>query len=240
MRIRSRAFWLPKAGCSIEEYEDAFWPAPPFDRDIELFRAAVADGATEASFAGVWARILVRAYCKGQVGGKKLIKFLPVLQKEWTETVGDRPLPWYAEQKAAQGGFSTITGLTLFDDGRWESSSIGDSCLFQVRDDRIVVSFPLDHSSQFGSRPVLLSSRGSGAESLVSYAGEWNEGDVFYLMTDAIAAWFLRCVEAELKVPSIFLELDEDTLFAERIVEWRRDGAIKNDDVTVLRIRLGG
>ncbi len=239
MHIRSRAFWLPKAGCSVEEYEDAFWPASTFDRDIELFRAAVADGATEASFAGVWARILVRAYCKGQVGGKKLAKFLPVLQKEWTETVGDRPLPWYAEQKAAQGGFSTVTGLTLFDDRRWEASAIGDSCLFQVRGDQVVVSFPLDHSSQFGSRPVLLSSRGLGVESLVSCTGSWQEDDVFYLMSDAIASWFLRFVEAESRVPSTFVELEEDAVFGDLIVDLRRKGELKNDDVTMVRIRLG-
>ncbi len=232
MHIRLRTLWSPKSGNSAEEYEDAFWPQSPIDRELDLFRAAVADGATEASFAGVWARILVRAYCRDQIGGKKLSKFLPRLCGEWKDSVGDKPLPWYAEQKAAQGGFSTLTGLTLYGDSRFSASSIGDSCLFQIRDERVVVSFPMERSAQFGSRPILLSSSGSGADSFVTLAGNWQPGDTFYLMTDALAAWFLRCVESS-SVPMI--PSDE---FDQWIANLRRSGDLKNDDVTVMEVAL--
>jgi hypothetical protein len=47
-----QAFWLPKAGNTTKEYEDAF------DYSIAERRFAVADGATDSAFAGHWARIL--------------------------------------------------------------------------------------------------------------------------------------------------------------------------------------
>jgi hypothetical protein len=54
--LSARAFWLPKAGNTIAEYEDAF------DFSIAARCFAVADGATDSAFAGRWARSLVRAF----------------------------------------------------------------------------------------------------------------------------------------------------------------------------------
>ena len=64
MHVFSRAYWMPKAGNSEAEYEDSFWPRF-LDGESNNFRFAVADGATEASFSGIWARQIVRAFGKG-------------------------------------------------------------------------------------------------------------------------------------------------------------------------------
>jgi hypothetical protein len=61
MHILAQAFWLPKAGNNIDEYEDAFWPRRQIDASAEAFSFAVADGATETSFSKLWAEMLVRA-----------------------------------------------------------------------------------------------------------------------------------------------------------------------------------
>ena len=50
------AFSLPKRRNAPEEYEDAF------ACDCELGRFALADGASESSFAEVWARLLVEQF----------------------------------------------------------------------------------------------------------------------------------------------------------------------------------
>src|SRR5215470_18933692 len=113
MHILSQAFWLPKAGNSKEEYEDAFWPEQQIDLGTEAFSFAVADGATETSFSGLWAKMLVRAYCSGKLADKKLFKSLPNLQRRWLEHVNKTPLPWYAEEKLRSGAFSAIVGLTI-------------------------------------------------------------------------------------------------------------------------------
>ncbi|PSQ69788.1 MAG: hypothetical protein BRD29_00935 [Bacteroidetes bacterium QH_2_67_10] len=55
--FRGRAFWAPKGGAGVEEYEDAF----SVSESSAPFRTAVADGATEAAFARRWARFLADA-----------------------------------------------------------------------------------------------------------------------------------------------------------------------------------
>ena len=83
MHVVAEAFWLPKAGNTLEEYEDAFWPRKSIDRSTSMFRCAVADGATETSFSAVWAQTLVRAYCRGHLyEGKTLLKRLASLQQD--------------------------------------------------------------------------------------------------------------------------------------------------------------
>ncbi|HVK06711.1 MAG TPA: hypothetical protein VM490_24815, partial [Armatimonadaceae bacterium] len=55
--VRLAPFAAVKAGNSDDEYEDAF-AAAVRSTDGELCRIAVADGATGASFSGLWARLL--------------------------------------------------------------------------------------------------------------------------------------------------------------------------------------
>jgi hypothetical protein len=86
MHVLAQPFWLHKIGNAPEEYEDALWPEQLTDTEGKLFRFAVADGATETSFSGMWADILVRAYGQGQLNARNLLKSLPSLQKEWLNT----------------------------------------------------------------------------------------------------------------------------------------------------------
>ena len=62
MRVHYAAYWLPKEGSREDEYEDAFAPAQAADDAPSEFLCAVADGATETSFSGLWAQLLVEAY----------------------------------------------------------------------------------------------------------------------------------------------------------------------------------
>src|SRR5262245_53960409 len=115
MHVLAQPFWLQKVGNAPEEYEDAVWPEQLTETEGKLFRCAVADGATETSFSGAWANVLVRAYGQGQLNARNLWKSLPCLQKEWLHSVRlcAQPLPWYAEEKLRDGAFSSILGLTL-------------------------------------------------------------------------------------------------------------------------------
>jgi len=247
MHIFAQAFWLPKAGNSIEEYEDAFWPELKIDQCAEAFKFAVADGATTTSFSGLWARMLVRAYCEGQLAQTKLSKFLPDLQKEWFEQIGKKPLPWYAEEQLRRGAFSSLIGLTLkefiFNEKqryKWEAMAIGDSCLFQVRGGRLIHPFPLVRSEEFNNRPYLLSSNPSSnnhlKENVVRRKGAWESGDEFYLMTDALACWFLKSIEENDNPRELLRDIVTSDQFADLITELRKSRVIGNDDVTLLRI----
>src|SRR4051794_35023330 len=103
MRAVVRAFSVSKAGNLPEEYEDAFWPRDPVDSVAGDVRLAVADGATETSFSGLWATILAQSYVEGALEGENLIEELTPLQRLWRERLGERQLPWYAEEKLRSG-----------------------------------------------------------------------------------------------------------------------------------------
>jgi serine/threonine protein phosphatase PrpC len=245
MWVSAYPFYVQKAGNKAEEYEDAYWPPDQVDGRGASFRFAVADGATEASYSKVWARLLVEAYCEEQLHDLDLTAALLDLQTKWKGAVGAQPLPWYAEQKIRDGAFSSLIGFTIRgtessgDESRlWEAMAVGDSCLFQVRDDELYKSFPLDHSEKFNSRPALLSSSPISNERLSEHvyrtAGEWQPGDVFFLMTDALACWFLKAVEEGEKPWKIRRPTQES--FENWIDNLRTDGVIRNDDVTMYRV----
>src|SRR2546427_3485770 len=163
MRVSAQAFWSPKAGNQESEYEDAFWPERPLiSRKNVTFRFAVGDGATETSFSGIWAKQLVRAFCKGELEGKEFPQRLSLLREKWHRIVSRKPMPWYAEEKIRSGAFAAILGLVLNDssepgeDGKWNALAIGDSCVFQLREKELVASFPIQSSDQFNNSPVLL------------------------------------------------------------------------------------
>jgi Protein phosphatase 2C len=245
MQVCAYPYSMQKAGNSLEEYEDAYWPLNPVEGRGKSFRFAVADGATEASYSKIWAGLLVKAYCEEQFHESDLTETLLNLQTKWKEQVGAQPLPWYAEAKVRDGAFSSLLGFTIQEaespviaPGVWEAIAIGDSCLFQVRDDELHISFPLDHSEQFNSRPALLSSNPTSNERLSEHVyrltGEWQPGDVFYLMTDALACWFLKAVEGGEKPWKIKRSTQER--FENLIARLRKENAIRNDDVTMYRV----
>ena len=64
MHVFAQPFWAPKQGNEDNEYEDAFWPRKSIEHRATSFHCAVADGATETSYSGIWAKQLVRYLCK--------------------------------------------------------------------------------------------------------------------------------------------------------------------------------
>jgi len=68
MRLHARPYRLPKAGNSEAEYEDACLTRAPVDRVVRIFCVSIAEGATETSFSGLWAEMLVHAFVRGSVG----------------------------------------------------------------------------------------------------------------------------------------------------------------------------
>lgn len=232
-----KTWWLPKAGLAEAEYEDAFWPPGGRYENVEAFHAAIADGATEASFSREWARRLVRFYCAARTLQYDWLDIVPRAQGSWLRRIGGRALPWYAEEKLRMGSFAAFLGLTLSSAGVWESSAIGDSCLFQMRSGAMVAGWPVEDSARFAERPLLLSTRagpGQVRDQMLYTMGGWEPGDEFLLMTDALAAWFLR--ECEQSGSPACLALGDS--FPAWIAGLRAEARIRNDDVTLCHLRV--
>ncbi|MHC4507274.1 MAG: PP2C family serine/threonine-protein phosphatase [Planctomycetota bacterium] len=289
--------WAPKHGNSADEYEDAFAPYESGVHEGARLRFAVADGATEAAFSKLWARLLVAGYRKGWVGEREGDGGLGLerLARIWRRRTGRKALPWYGEEKRRLGSFAALVGLELsgprsseplrslgardsktlrsppappvvhrppvrersdierrartgggpssdaVTSGTWRAYSVGDCCLFHLRGDRLLGSFPIEDPDEFGSRPVLLSSNAArNSEALASAAtarGEWAAGDEFCLMSDALACWFLT--EHRQGEAPWDLAREDEADFPDLISHLRAQCGLHNDDVTLLRITPG-
>jgi len=234
---RADVFKAPKRGHSLPEFEDA----AAFDLDRLAF--AVADGASESSFARDWAERIVADFAHN--AGENLLDWLrgelPLVQAEWRAATDALSLPWYAELKREQGAFATLLGMAASPAGKWRALAIGDSCLFQVRECALVKCFPLERAEDFNSDPWLLGSRRPVSDPWASKAvrlveGEFVRGDRFWLVTDAVAAWLLRrCKrDSDWQVKLPFEPTDQG--FSAWVDQEREAGDLRNDDCTWMEI----
>jgi hypothetical protein len=239
LAIRSRALSLPKRGHRADECEDAAAAAP------ERGRFAVADGAAESCHSGLWARLLAEAFVENTERRPAWGAWLPPLQERWAGSVrqppGSGPLPWYLDARLRQGAFATFLGLVVEGDG-WSAVAVGDSCLFHVRDGRLLRAFPLSRAAEFNSSPWLVGSRTSPLEvpgkQGARAEGDWRGDDRLWLMTDALAHWFLREAEGGGRpwLPLERLLGQPDEAFAAWVEEQRQAGRLRDDDVTLLAV----
>lgn len=230
------------------------------------FACALADGATRTSFSGLWARLLVdeslqrfsapqKTVGQNRFGQFDLADVTSAAQARWAGELAGMQLPWHAEEKVRQGAFATLlwfglcyAGRTARAGGAWQAVAVGDTCLFQVRGDQPVVVFPPYSASDFARDPVLLSTIPARNAAILSSPrkhmaeGAWSEGDEFLLMTDALAAWFLRenvhgaALQRLKDGPGA--PLGGQPGFAAWVTALREAGKIKNDDTTLAWITL--
>jgi len=240
MAMHFRAFGHHKRGNSAEEYEDAFAADPPSGR------FAIADGASETSFAALWAKLLVEKFIRAPLADAKLWEeWLTPLQALWARQVNGQQLEWYAEEKAQQGAFATFMGI-IVKQSRWQAIGVGDCCCFQIRGDKLFRAFPLSRSDQFTNNPGLLGSRTGptrmGEKQQFQAVGDWKSSDRLLLMTDALAQWFLTQSEKGKKPWEAVRPLLEQPITKQAFAAWieklRDKEGLRNDDVTLLALKL--
>jgi hypothetical protein len=256
VRVSWRAFWAAKDSCAEEEYEDAFASWPRGGRQLDgvigdRFSFAVADGATASSHSRLWARQLVLGFVTGKLSEDHLSEGLSVLRERWRKKVPEGTQPWWAEQSLERGAFAALVGLRLKETGHnpstfgWTALAVGDSCLVHMHERNVKVTFPIDRADQFGTTPVLLATDARAVESALaerkSIKGVGVPGDRFYLMTDALAEWFLKDFQRGGEPWAVLQDFDlaiGAPPFREWLTDTRRQRLIRNDDVTLLRIEV--
>jgi len=104
----------------------------------------------------------------------------------------------------------------------------------------------MDCSDDFNNSPLLIPSDTKRLPEVLDHgvkscAGTWKQGDAFYLVTDAVAAWFLRQHEHGVKPWQTldgFDQEDKHPLFERWVQDLRLRKKMKNDDATVLRLAI--
>jgi hypothetical protein len=212
----------------LDEYEDAFASDPCQG----CF--AIADGASESAFAGAWAKILVNAYVRTP-GSWSL--WLPAARRRWRVRYQNQDLPWYVQSKFAEGAFAALLGIRISGQS-WQAHAIGDCCLFQIRDNSLRKAFPVRRAEEFSNRPILLGSRRTGNTQLLTkrfrLIGDFFPGDCLFLMTDALAQWFLTKVEERRRPWTDLSAFQSEAQFVDWLEQLRTGQHIRNDDVTLL------
>ena len=235
--LRWQSFQVPKGGNRPDELEDAVAGDPA----LGLF--AIADGASDSLCADVWASLLTTEFtAHPPVHLADWPVWLAPLRRRWWEDVSSRKLSWPAEHKLAAGAAATLVGLRIETNATWTASAVGDSCLFQLRGAELVVRFPITHSDQFDNHPPLIYTRPGRTELQPrELRGGFQPGDQIWLMTDALAHWFLKQTEiGDLPGPqleSLFGLSSPDGLAAE-LAQLRRTRGLRNDDISCVLISI--
>ena len=292
MKLELHVHWLPKAGNTEVEYEDAFACSCKVSdnaggkgcsqehqvqlseghfqhsevqlRSEDTFQVAIADGATESTWAKSWAQHLVKAYVHEPFSSLSEV-YQRNIHQTWFQEQLDQirknppPIPpWILEEGLRRGAYATLLGVEFsYQDGSWycQAFAVGDCCLFHIRGDRLIKAFPLDSPDAFNSTPVLISTRPSGcadqgcadqsapSNSEASSSScltdvKCQEGDEFWLMSDALACWFLRTQENEPGIVRQMQKISNCDEFRKKIEDEREQKRLRNDDVTWMIIRI--
>ncbi len=242
-QLRTQQFILQKSCSDFAECEDAI------GINAALSRFAVVDGATEAFDARSWATLLAESWVEDEMATVSIDAFRSCVAEQSLRlhaTWHGRALSWYAEEKARSGSYAAFVGVQFDMNAklpRWQAIALGDCCLIQLRKGAIERSFPLVDDEQFTSSPVLVPSLESMQDAALSKtlidSGTIENEDVFLLLSDAVAAWYLKqakqrdvvCNEFDAQLAAS--RHDELTRLFQRE---RLAHRIKDDDIAVLRI----
>lgn len=239
--LQLRQLLLTKLGQEPSECEDFVAV------DTQSCRFAVADGATEAFDARNWAERLAQHWVQREsiLTLEEFRHWVAAEGRELHDSWSGLNLSWYSEEKARAGSFAAFVGVELdlnSDLPSWKAIALGDACLLHCRGGALIKGLPLSHSESFNTAPILVGSNSSLHEasmpSVVIDSGSCKSGDVLFLMSDAVASWYLQRLENGDTCMQNLLEAKCDEELNRFFDGERMAGRIRNDDVAIIRIEI--
>lgn len=236
---------IAKEGNIPDECEDQY--AISSDKEI----IALSDGATDATYSKEWAEKLVTTFCNQVINKNDSYQFNQWIDdaleswRAFESTILSGNVPWFTLDKLSNGSAATFLGIS-FDLSHttgnhiiWEAVAYGDACLFIVQDNLLRLSFPIESSVEFTNAPPLLRTiLPYNQDRLLKRTGTVSYGDKCYLMTDALADWFLKSYERGDSPWSLFSTFTDKSAFESFVAQERSCKAMRNDDVTLLVIEF--
>lgn len=250
MELRIDAFTTPKMGAKVEHNDDAFGPlSGRYSLTSSGLRVAIVDGATEGLLSRLWSHHIAENLSQGwgaRVAWDKVVSTWSARKQTYVEQRerDGRPLQWYEEPGLQKPALATWLrgGVFARRDGscRVTLRSVGDCCVFRPRNSS---HFPPWRTEDFNCTPILASSDQAfgGLEIQRACWDDLRPGEGLYFATDALAQWIVQQLEQD-RPPWRQLGLLDPARSGEfvRWVEERKEaGEMKDDDVTLLRIRIG-
>lgn len=234
-------FFSQKIGNTPNEYEDAFAINPGRGK------LAVADGASDSIFSGLWARSLVNSYVESDLSitSESFVEDLVSAARiKWHTDIEWDKLRLFVKNKAINGSFSTMLLVESLDDHTFNKIrvlSVGDSCIL-FKNGGTLSSFPLSRHEDFNITPKLV---WSGYGSPFSREYRWQKppfqtvdyeiesGDTIVIATDAVSKWLLQFY------PDSWGEItDGNKDLKEMFQSEVKDGRMRNDDLTLVKVTI--
>jgi len=180
-----------------------------------------------------------------------LAEWLARLRAKWSGQIDVDRLAGFQKPKFRHGAFSTLLCVRLVPpdesvasgEASWrlQAVAIGDTCLFHVREGRLLRKFPIQSSAELEDDPVVLGSVDLNRDDLFQFHRldePCQSGDLVVLCTDAIADWALRLEESG-SVPAweTYWEMDP-TAWKNGILAMRAEREMRCDDATLALLRI--
>lgn len=240
MKVSIKGFITCK---SAEQYIDC---ADNYAIKKSSHRFSVSDGVSKSFFPKVWSEILVTQFVeRTDLKENELIK---VCQEEWQKKIDEIvSLPdtkWFtkSQYKRRDPALATFVGLQFFEkEKKWSASAIGDSFLFFVpmgykdyQKELIKLSSKVE-PIEFDNFPDYLTSIGDSHKGRPKEKSGNLKNGTFYLMTDALAEWFLKKGENAIGKITVWKSQADFERFITQAIE---ENQLTNDDCAILCIEL--
>lgn len=209
---------------------------------------AISDGVSKSFFPKIWAEVLVNQWvCKKWNTDNEFIEYC---QNDWlnqvTDIVNKPNVKWFTQNafNRKEPGLATFVGLKFYEkkkDWYWKADAIGDSFLFFVPSKFIdstkgcVVLSSKQEPIVFDNFPDYLSSLGNNHKGEKKLKENPLASGTFYLMTDALAEWFLKEKNSAISKINVWQNQKDFERFVD---EERHNDKLGNDDSAILIITI--
>lgn len=212
--------------------------------NIEYNKFSISDGVSKSFFPKIWSDILVNKYVNQK--DWKNEEFITESQKDWQsqidEIVAQPEVKWHIRTlyNRRTPALATFVGLQFLEsDQKWIAQALGDSFLFFIPKGSTEIEIKLSTKPEpiaFDNFPDYLSSIGSShkGEKKAIKGKKIKEG-TFYLMTDALAEWFLLNTE---QAKQTLDNIKTQEQYLETIANERNANRLNDDDSAVLILEL--
>ena len=232
-------FTLQKSGEKKNDNQDSF----KLDGKNKIL--AISDGVSRSSFSNIWSKKIVEEFVKNPFQTKTidkifLEKWLYPVKVSLDEEISKLDIDSMILDVAKENGSSaTFLGGVIKKEGKQKRIclwAVGDTNIFQIRQNKIPNLFPKKKLDEFSVRTFAITSF-LDKNNIDFHYEEWSikSGDILILATDAFSHWFL---DSYLKGQKPWKKMSKHMGNMNEFIEkLRHTKKIENDDVTFIMIK---